>query len=384
MQRPFPVLWLYGPSGIGKTTIAWELYCKTLSESGVALIETDMVRMCDPPPTDDPHNVGLIAENLSGILSNLRAGGVRGVVVTAVSATRRSVDAVMALVPEVSVTVCRLHANREEHARRYSSRGFMLGALQQHLADAAAIETSEVADLRVDITELAAPEAARAVLDASGWAPPPASSVDPPPPLPAQPPPQLAAGERSVPLIWLSGPRGAWTTAAGYRVAARFWRAGTKAAYVDLEQLGYLGTRDQARHAQLKAGNFAAVWSGFRSAGAEHVVISGSDDDLDVIGTYGHAAPDAAWSVYRLDARVDVLRERLVEQARSRVSVGLPNPLRDLSDEQIARVAEQIAAEWAAVEPDDRVEELRIDTSDRTLDEVVELVSTSASRSRQR
>ncbi|WP_416529803.1 hypothetical protein [Streptomyces coelicoflavus] len=49
--EPFPVLWLCGPPGVGKTTVAWELYSR-LGRDGIggAFVDVDQVGICYPEP----------------------------------------------------------------------------------------------------------------------------------------------------------------------------------------------------------------------------------------------------------------------------------------------------------------------------------------------
>ena len=116
-----PVLWLYGPSGVGKTTAAWELY-RTGAQSGadVALIEPELTAMLFPADAGG-WNLPLITENLTGMVANLRVAGARGVVVTSVFDTRTVAEDVEKQVPGVAVTCCRLRANKEDHAHRFEA-----------------------------------------------------------------------------------------------------------------------------------------------------------------------------------------------------------------------------------------------------------------------
>jgi hypothetical protein len=49
-----PVLWLYGPAGVGKTTAAWELFTE-LSRDGIptGYVDIDQLGMCYAAPTPD-------------------------------------------------------------------------------------------------------------------------------------------------------------------------------------------------------------------------------------------------------------------------------------------------------------------------------------------
>ena len=50
-----PVLWLCGPSGVGKSTVGWAIFDQ-LSRTGVrsAFLDLDQVGLCYPAPADDP------------------------------------------------------------------------------------------------------------------------------------------------------------------------------------------------------------------------------------------------------------------------------------------------------------------------------------------
>jgi adenylylsulfate kinase-like enzyme len=50
-----PALWLCGPSGVGKTAVAWQIYSE-LRRSGVpvGLVDIDQLGICYPEQPDDP------------------------------------------------------------------------------------------------------------------------------------------------------------------------------------------------------------------------------------------------------------------------------------------------------------------------------------------
>ena len=363
------MLWLYGPSGVGKTTIAWDLYRSSV-DADVALVELDQIAL-GLAPADDPELLGVRSENMAGILANLRDRGAGGVVVTSTAAGRRVVDRISPRLAGVSITTCRIHAEPAEHAERFRSRNFMLDVLDSVVDEGSALEAAAPSvDCRVDTTGLAIVDAIDAIRATTGWKPRAPTGAVPPP---SQPPTlaTLPTSGAAIPLLWLCGARGSGKTSVGYRIAARMWRSGTNAAYVDLDQLGYCGQVEPERREERKVGNVAAVWRGFQQTGAECVVVSGSAEDVDVRETYGSAVPDAALTICRLDARPDVRYPRLLARARSPFSVGLPDQLKTLTDHEIARIAEQ-GAEHAAVLERAGVGDVVIETSDLSLDEVAD------------
>jgi adenylylsulfate kinase-like enzyme len=50
-----PVLWLWGPAGVGKSTVSWQLFTElTSAGTQVAFADTDQLCMCYPAPPADP------------------------------------------------------------------------------------------------------------------------------------------------------------------------------------------------------------------------------------------------------------------------------------------------------------------------------------------
>jgi adenylylsulfate kinase-like enzyme len=71
-----PVLWICGPSGVGKTSVGFELFDQ-LSKSGVptAYVDLDQLGLCYPAPGDDPHNNRVKTRNLGAVWSGFQAAG---------------------------------------------------------------------------------------------------------------------------------------------------------------------------------------------------------------------------------------------------------------------------------------------------------------------
>jgi adenylylsulfate kinase-like enzyme len=85
-------------------------------------------------------------------------------------------------------------------------------------------------------------------------------------------------GDERVPVLWLCGPPGAGKSAAAWALYARLARSGTRAAFVDIDQLGTcLPARpDDRQRYRLKERNLSSVIANFRRAGTEAVVVSGN------------------------------------------------------------------------------------------------------------
>src|SRR5215475_9394177 len=116
-----PVLWLCGPSGVGKTTIAWQVY-RDLARSGqhVGYVDIDQLGMCFPEPAADPGRHRLQATNLDTVVTAFAAAGARCVVVSGVVHPTEGVY--RDVVPHAELTVCRLRADAGELERRLTER----------------------------------------------------------------------------------------------------------------------------------------------------------------------------------------------------------------------------------------------------------------------
>jgi len=164
-----PVLWLCGPPGIGKSTVGWEIFTQ-LTQAGIeaGYVDIDQLGMCYPEPASDPGRHRLKAQNLGAVVANYRAAGARCVIVSGVVDPGRGVPA--DLIPRAVMTVCRLRAGRDELRQRFLGRGGQAGLLDEVLSQADAMDASDVADVCVDTSGLAAAEAARLVRERiAGW-----------------------------------------------------------------------------------------------------------------------------------------------------------------------------------------------------------------------
>jgi len=69
------VLWLGGPSGVGKSTVGWELHQLL---DGTAYVDTDQLGLCYPETAADPCSHRLKARNLGGDPARLPVRGCVG------------------------------------------------------------------------------------------------------------------------------------------------------------------------------------------------------------------------------------------------------------------------------------------------------------------
>jgi hypothetical protein len=177
------MLWLCGPTGVGKSTVGFSAYLAVL-RSGVpaAYVDVDQLGFCATKPTDHL----LRARNVAALWANFLSVGAQALVVVGSIATRSEAMVYEQALPTATFTWCRLHANRGELARRILSRreggswpqpGDPLSG--QPIKDLLEVTNRVVADaqilerqgpgLRIEVDDMAVEEAADAVLTRAAW-----------------------------------------------------------------------------------------------------------------------------------------------------------------------------------------------------------------------
>jgi hypothetical protein len=73
-MNPLPVLWLIGPSGVGKSTVGFELFGQVeRAGTRAGYLDLDQVGLCYPARPDDPENHRVKAAGLAAVWPNFRA-----------------------------------------------------------------------------------------------------------------------------------------------------------------------------------------------------------------------------------------------------------------------------------------------------------------------
>lgn len=180
---PAAVLWVCGPTGVGKSTIGFSAYLRVL-HSGVpiAYVDADQVGFCGASSGD--HR--LRARNLAGLWRNFKAAGARAFVVVGAVATTSDTVEYEAALPTAAFTWCRLHADEPELTRRIVSRrdggswpqpgdplrdrptDELLEVAALAVADGQRFEDHDVG-LRIDVDALTVEDAAETILTRTGW-----------------------------------------------------------------------------------------------------------------------------------------------------------------------------------------------------------------------
>lgn len=145
-----PFLWLCGPSGVGKSTLGWELF-RRLSAAGVdgAYVDADQLGLCYPISPDDHFNHHLKAANLAAAWQGYRAAGATYLIVSGLVDTPAEIALYADAVPDTTLTVCRLHANPATLETRYLGRGSLPDLLSLALRNAEELDHGAHPGLRV-------------------------------------------------------------------------------------------------------------------------------------------------------------------------------------------------------------------------------------------
>jgi hypothetical protein len=364
-----PVLWLYGPSGIGKTTVTWELFVRFAGEGvPTGYVDIDQLGMCYGPPTPQhwvPEPEGdfgrhrLKARALNGVVANFRDAGARGVIVPGVTDPVRGVAA--DLVPQATLTTCRLRADPAELARRLAGRGGPAEDLGDARAHAEALDRAFPAAPSVDTTGHTVAEVADRVQALTGW-PERSAQVR----TPVRGAPDATPGE----ILWLCGPSAVGKSTIGWQVYQQARQAGVNAAFADLDQLGFLRpvpAGDPGNH-RLKAANLAALWRTFRGAGAGCLVTVGPLDRPEDLAAYAAALPAATITLCVLHAAPEVLADRVARRGRGLTPTwGLAGD--ELIGQPEARLRAVATRATRTLDALDGVGDLRVDT-DRPAGEI--------------
>jgi adenylylsulfate kinase-like enzyme len=373
-----PVLWVCGPCGVGKTTVGWEIFSQ-LDSAGVRVgyVDVDQLGMCYPTPTDDPHNHRVKVANVAAAVATFRAAGARCVVVSGtvdVDQARTYADEI----PAAALMFCRLSLDRDGLRTRLAQRGWDGGMLEEAMQGAEALDRSEFADVCVDTSGTSVPDVARHVREqAGGWPMPLEQEVAVGNTAEVSEPNADTAAPGSV--LWLCGATGVGKSTIGFQIFQQVMHAGVAAAYVDLEQVGFLRPappEDPDNH-WVKVRNLLAIWQRFRASGARCLIVVGSVDDRDAVGMYRDSLPEGTLTMVRLHAGHDQLAERIMLRGQDDGWRAPGDPLKGQPVAILNRIAAKAAANADRMERAE-IGDLRIDTDGRTIEEVTQLVRTKA------
>jgi len=259
-------LWLYGPPGVGKSTIGFELFEQLVARGDrVAFVELDQIGMCMPAPV--AARSAAKADNLLGMLDNFAAAGADGVIVS--GDIVETMSDVVTRVGERPL-LCRLRADDDVTVERLRIRGSLQYAMALSVYESYDVP---VGDLDVTTHPLGPAEVAAEIVRRLGaW--PPVSTVGAAATVPT------AMDDPSAVLV--TGPRAVGTSTVAWQVLMESVASGHCTGYLDLEQLGFLPPPLHDASLAATLANVATCWTGFRAQGAERVVLCGHFDSHEL------------------------------------------------------------------------------------------------------
>jgi hypothetical protein len=182
------ILLLCGPTGVGKSTVGFEVYLRTLRAGWTAAyVDLNQIGFCCPASAGDTGNHRVKARNLAAMWQTYGAAGAQCLIAVGPVENDAAVKAYAAELPGAEITLCRLHAGAGELARRIMLRGQggswpqpgdpLAGQPAAHLlrfaasaaAAAEALEHAAIGALRIDTDGLTVEAAADVIAARTGW-----------------------------------------------------------------------------------------------------------------------------------------------------------------------------------------------------------------------
>jgi hypothetical protein len=118
------MLWLIGPSGVGKSSVGWAVYTR-LYRTGelTGYVDLDQVGLCYPQPADDPNNHRVKAAGLAAMLQVYRDFGATRLVVCGGAEHADLVPRYVERLPDTAAVIVRLRADSATLRERIFARG---------------------------------------------------------------------------------------------------------------------------------------------------------------------------------------------------------------------------------------------------------------------
>jgi adenylylsulfate kinase-like enzyme len=324
-----PVLWLAGPPGVGKTAVAWEVY-RRLQRAGAdpAYVDVDQLGICYPPPGGDSDRHTLKACNVAALRANFAAAGARTLIVSGVVDAGRG-PGVEALGGS-PVVVARLRAEADELRARLRRRDGPSALHEAALQEAVALDASTFAEACIETSGASIAEVATQVIREVG----PLAGTSGPGGAPAVGPAGMdAVGE----VLWVSGTTGVGKSTIGFRAYLKVLGSGRRAAYIDVEQLGFCSTAPG--DPELRARNLAALWRNFYDAGARLAIVTGPAPTRSEALQYERRLPGARFTWRQLQVADAELIQRILSRANGGSWSEPGDPLRGKSEPELREVA---------------------------------------------
>jgi adenylylsulfate kinase-like enzyme len=187
--RDGPILWLCGATGVGKSAAGFDLYLRHVLGRNIsgAFVDLDQIGFFRPTRADTRVDHLMRARILTAMWQTFRAAGAQCLTMVGPAEDDTAIETYGRALPAATITVCRLHAGRDELIRRITLRGQGAGWAQPgdplkgqpaaHLSSVAdraaagahALERSAIGHVRIDTDARTAAEVADAISAATGW-----------------------------------------------------------------------------------------------------------------------------------------------------------------------------------------------------------------------
>lgn len=168
-----PVLIVTGPVGVGKTSVAGEMFDQLIARDiPHALVDLDRLGLCWPFGEDDPFNQRMALKNLAAVWQNFSAAGASRLVIPQVVESRDELAGFCQAVPGAAIQVCLLVASKDTLQRRVAGRekGSSFESLVRRAHELAdSLPRSEVADFVVETEDRQLSDIALEVLRRAHW-----------------------------------------------------------------------------------------------------------------------------------------------------------------------------------------------------------------------
>jgi len=170
-----PVLLVSGPVGVGKTSVAAEIFDQ-LADRGIkhAVIDLDGLGVCWPFGEGDRFNERMTMRNHAAVWANYAEAGIGRAVIARVVESRSQLAAFRTAIPGAEIIVCQLAAGvavlRERVARRETGSSYeSLVRRSVELADS--LPRCDAADFSVSTDGRGVADVAMEALIRAGWLP---------------------------------------------------------------------------------------------------------------------------------------------------------------------------------------------------------------------
>jgi hypothetical protein len=182
------IMLMCGPTGVGKSTIGFELYLGTLRAGLMAgYVDLGQLAFIHPGASDDPGHHRLTARNLAAIWQTYHAAGARHLVATGPVHDEAAFRCYADALPGATITLCRLYVGRDELTRRILSRGaggswpqpgdplrgqpeaYLRQVADQAAADGEGLERARFGPVRIDTDGHTPAEASDLIAVTTGW-----------------------------------------------------------------------------------------------------------------------------------------------------------------------------------------------------------------------